>query len=323
MLPNSFFNLARPWAALDLDAVCQYCCLQIPAEDNGQWDIRYPEVLWKDNTVVLLHCQDFLNVDESGCRELIMIENHYGYMSNRVVAITWNIDLAAAYSGPVNIVYFPYHSYEILVNLAASVEKWRPHLQRPRTKKFQCLNGVAKKHRVKTVELIKHYPDSVITLDPELQFEKFTYQEHLAVTNEENFIRLCELIYGDCDVNIVTESLYDHYPGIITEKSIFAWLAYQVPIIIGYPGIVAHARQLGFDMFDDIIDHRYDQYPNSTREHAAINLNHDILLNGIDRLSLHHRLEYNHNHALTWPSRMQAEYQQQVIKIHQRLTMGS
>jgi len=323
MSNNGFFNLNNAWAVLGLNPVCQYCCLQISSENSSQWNIKFPEVTWEDNTIVLLHCQDFVNVDHNGCRELAMIEQYYKSYANRVVAVTWNIDLASVYSGPVNIIYFPYHSYEILVNLAASVEKWRQHLRHPRTKKFQCLNGVAKKHRVKTVELIKHCPDSVITLDPELQFEKFTYQEHLAVTNEENFIRLSELIYGDCDVNIVTESLYDHYPGIITEKSIFAWLAYQVPIIIGYPGIVAHARQLGFDMFDDIVDHSYDQYPNSTREQAAIDLNRDILLNGIDRPSLQHRLEYNHNHALTWPSRMQAEYQQQVIKIHQRLTTGS
>jgi hypothetical protein len=240
-----------------------------------------------------------------------------------VVAVTWNIDLASIYTGPVNLIYFPYHSYEILVNLSNTVEQWQPHLQRPRTKKFQCLNGVAKKHRIKTVELIKHYPSSVITLDPELTLEVFTYREHLAASNEENFLRLSRPIYGDCDINIVTESLYDYYPGIITEKSIFAWLAYQVPIIIGYPGIVEHARQLGFDMFDDVIDHSYDQYPNSTRAQAAIQLNHRVLLDGIDRQRLQSRLEYNHQHALSWPSRMRLQYQQQVKQIYQRLTTGS
>jgi hypothetical protein len=203
------------------------------------------------------------------------------------------------------------------------VEQWQPHLQRPRTKKFQCLNGVAKKHRIKTVELIKHYPSSIITLDPELTLGVFTYREHLATSNEENFHRLARSVYGDCDINIVTESLYNHYPGIISEKSIFAWLAYQVPIIIGYPGIVEHARQLGFDMFDDVIDHSYDQYPNSTRAQAAIQLNHSVLLDGIDRQRLQSRLEYNHQHALSWPSRMQLHYQQQVKQIYQRLTIGS
>jgi hypothetical protein len=323
MLHNSFFDLAVYWKQLGLEPVCQYCCLQIPPEDNGQWEIAFPEVCWNDKTIVIMHCQDFVNVDQHGCRELKIIEQHFGQHANRVVAVTWNIDLASVYSGPVNLVYFPYHSYEILVNLAHTIELWRPNLLHPRTKRFQCLNGVAKKHRAATVELVKDYPNSVVTLDPVLQFKDFTYQQHLAVSNEENFIRLSKSVYGDCDINIVTESLYHHYPGIITEKSVFAWLSYQVPIIVGYPGIVAHARQLGFDMFDDVVDHSYDQYSNITRIQAAIQLNHNLLTSGIDRADLQHRLEYNHRHALTWPDRMRLSYQQQAQQIYQRLITGS
>lgn len=33
----------------------------------------------------------------------------------------------------------------------------------------------------------------------------------------------------------------------------------QFPIILGYDGIVDKLRKLGFDMFDDIIDHSYDK----------------------------------------------------------------
>lgn len=323
MSNNSFFDLAQPWRNIGADPVCQYCCLQIPEEDNGQWDIKFPEVDWKDNTVVVMHCQDFVNIDHNGCRELNMIEQHYGARANRVVAVTWNIDLQSVYTGPVNVVYVPVHSYEILVSLGQTVEQWRPNLQLPRTKRFQCLNGVAKKHRLITVNLIKDYPNSVVTLHPDLQFEEFTYAQHLLVSNEENFTRLSASVYGDCDINIVTESLYYQYPGIITEKSIFAWLAYQVPIIIGYPGIVAHAQQLGFDMFDDVVDHGYDQYSNSTRIQAAIELNRQLLTDGIDRPSLQSRLERNHQHALSWPTRMQLDYQQQVQEIYQRLAVGS
>jgi len=322
MLPNSFFDLTNYWRTAGLDPVCQYCCLQIPADDNGVWNLKFPEVEWNDRTVVILHCQDFVNVDDAGCRELKMIEQHYGDCADRVVAVTWNMDLDKVYSGPVNIVYFPYHSYEILVNLRNTVDQWLPNLQHPRTLKFQCLNGVAKKHRIRTVELVSKYPNSIITLDPEITLAEFTYQQHLAVSNEENFVRLGRSVYGACDINIVTESLYNYYPGIITEKSIFAWLSYQVPIIVGYPGIVAHARQLGFDMFDDIVDHSYDQMPNHLRAQMAVELNHHLLINGIDRARLQSRLEYNHYHALTWPDRMIQNYQQQVDKIHQRLATG-
>lgn len=319
MSNSAFFNLSAAWHNLGADPICQYCCLQIPKNDNGQWDIQYPDVEWKDNTVVVLHCQDFVNVNDTGCRELVMIEQYYGDRANRVVAVTWNIDLAAVYSGPVNIVYFPYHSYEILVNLAATVNQWRPNLQHVRTKRFQSLNGVAKEHRVAVVNLIKNYPDSIVTLDPEIQYAPLTYQDHLSITNEENFIRLSRSVYGDCDINVVTESLYKQRPGIITEKSLFAWLAYQVPIIIGYQGIVSHARQLGFDLFDDLVDHSYDQLPDQARVTAAIELNRKLLLNGIDRSRLQPRLDYNHNHALAWPIRMRDSYNQQTKEIYQRL----
>jgi hypothetical protein len=322
MLPNSFFDLTSCWSTTGLDPVCQYCCLQIPAEDNGMWDLKFPNVEWNDRTVVILHCQDFVNVNNNGCRELNLIEQHYGDRANRVVAVTWNMDLASVYSGPVNIVYFPYHSYELLTNLRNTMNQWLPNLALPRTQRFQCLNGVAKKHRIRTVELVRHYPNSIITLDPHLVLEEFSYRDHLSVSNEENFIRLSRSVYGACDINIVTESLYNHYPGIITEKSIFAWLSLQVPILIGYPGIVAHARSLGFDMFDDVVDHSYDQLPNHLRAQAAIELNNHLLVNGIDRNRLQSRLEHNHQHALTWPDRMRSSYQQQVNAIHQRLTTG-
>jgi hypothetical protein len=322
MLSNSFFDLSRDWRDLGANAVCQYCCLQIPAEDNGQWDLKFPDVEWNDRTVVILHCQDFVNVDADGCRELKLIERHYGNRANRVVAVTWNINLAAVYSGPVKLVYFPYHSYEILVNLANMVDQWLPNLQHARTMRFQCLNGVAKKHRIKTVAALQDYSNAIITLNPDQVLKEFTYQEHLKVSNEENFIRLSKSVYGQCDINIVTESLYSHYPGIITEKSLFAWLAFQVPIIIGYPGIVAHARQLGFDMFDDIVDNSYDSLPNHLRVQAAVELNRNILTNGIDRIKLQSRLEHNHQHALSWPARMRCSYRQQAEQIYQRLTMG-
>jgi len=136
MSHDSFFDLALDWKQLGADPVCQYCCLQIPPADNGLWEIKFPQVAWQDNTVVVLHCQDFVNVDNDGCRELVMIEQHYGSHANRVVAVTWNIDLASVYTGSVNLIYFPYHSYEILVNLSNTVEQWQPHLQRPRTKNF-------------------------------------------------------------------------------------------------------------------------------------------------------------------------------------------
>jgi hypothetical protein len=322
MSVNSFFDLSQNWQHIGIDPICQYCCLQIPKQDNGLWDIKFPEVAWTDRTIVIMHCQDFVNVDSNGCRELELIEQHFGNRAHQVVAVTWNMDLHSVYCGPVNVVYFPYHTYEIISNLKSIKHQWLPNLQHQRTKVFQSLNGVAKKHRILAVELLKQFNNSIITLNPDIRLELFDYRSHLAVSNEENFVKLSS-VYGDCNVNVVTETLYQERPGIITEKTVFAWMAMQVPIIIGYQGIVAHARELGFDMFDDIVDHSYDNYPNHTRVQAAIELNQKILSQGIDRAVIVDRLNQNLEHVLSWPERMSASYQQQIKDIYQRLTTGS
>ncbi len=60
-------------------------------------------------------------------------------------------------------------------------------------------------------------------------------------------------------VSIVHETNnYDHTGIFLTEKSfkVFAW--HQIPIFVATPGHVQVIRELGFDMFDDIIDHSYD-----------------------------------------------------------------
>jgi hypothetical protein len=44
-----------------------------------------------------------------------------------------------------------------------------------------------------------------------------------------------------------------------TEKSAKAYAMGQIPIFLSSPGYVHHLRQMGFDLFDDIIDHRYDR----------------------------------------------------------------
>lgn len=46
--------------------------------------------------------------------------------------------------------------------------------------------------------------------------------------------------------------------AFMSEKSERAFLLGQVPIWISAPGQVSHARDWGFDLFDDVVDHSYD-----------------------------------------------------------------
>ena len=64
-------------------------------------------------------------------------------------------------------------------------------------------------------------------------------------------------------VNIVNETTdFDSNTTMLSEKTfkVFAW--HQIPIFNASKGHVEIVRSLGFDMFDDIINHNYDTAPN-------------------------------------------------------------
>jgi hypothetical protein len=114
--------------------------------------------------------------------------------------------------------------------------------------------------------------------------------------------------------------VYEYRPGIISEKTLFALMSLQVPLIIGYPGIVAHVRGLGFDTFDDVIDTSYDWLPDDVRIEEAIRRNAGVLTHGTDRPALAERLQRNQDLVLAWPEKMIRDYQQRCAEIQGLLT---
>jgi hypothetical protein len=312
--------LCEPWKYLNDKFYYRMNCLQIPAQDNGIWDIAYPEVEWHDDTVVLMHCQDFLNFDGHGCRELHMIEDYFGDKAHRVVVVIWEIDMQERYQGPLNLAYFPWHTFNIIKNLKHIPEAWQPKLLGPRTTRWQCLNGIPRPHRVETVKLLEDLGPGYMSLGQERSLHIFPYHPcYFGTENEDNFINLLP-VYNDAEINVVTETHYEERPGIITEKSLFAFLSLQVPLFIGYRGMIRHIKSLGFDVFEDVIDISYDWLPNSQRVTEAINLNRNVLLKGIDRRHLQERLLKNQQWALSWPTRMINDYFQRCSKIRNYLT---
>lgn len=108
---------------------------------------------------------------------------------------------------------------------------------------------------------IKKFPVSLGHHDNQQHFmmEKFD-QAVINVVQESSYgfdHRSHEIVYkpkysyGWCRVN--SDRLF------FTEKSAKPFLTSQLPLFIAAPGFVDRLRTLGFDMFDDIIDHSYDQ----------------------------------------------------------------
>lgn len=99
--------------------------------------------------------------------------------------------------------------------------------------------------------------------------------------NVGNFSRSLVKKYRDSFVEVVAESSFTTPSFNITEKTLNSIYGCNFPIILCSSGTVAHLRELGFDMFDDVIDHSYDQIDNPLdRLLSAIDSNIEILTNG-------------------------------------------
>ena len=118
-------------------------------------------------------------------------------------------------------------------------------------------------------------------------------------------------IFSTCLFNIVAETSSQHnrqgWLGMfITEKTFKAFALKQIPLWWAVPGLVDEVRNLGFDMFDDLIDHTYDQIDNEDQRLTAlidqiklIDTKYSLDQCNDLRISIRSRLEHNFNLVLS------------------------
>lgn len=102
-------------------------------------------------------------------------------------------------------------------------------------------------------------------------------------------------IYKDTSISLVTETYPDAKRGLfITEKSYKPIANCHFQIWVAQPGMVDFFRSLGFDMFDDFLDHSYDTIINDINrfEYAISSLN--IALYKIQRLTDNQKTDFQH-----------------------------
>lgn len=110
------------------------------------------------------------------------------------------------------------------------------------------------------------------------EYDIYGEQQNNNIMNFNNNLRYR---YQNSFVEIVTESSFCSPAYMLTEKTMHAFYGCNFPIILAGSGAVAHLRGVGFDMFDDIIDHSYDLQNNPIdRITQAIDLNERLLLDG-------------------------------------------
>ena len=297
----------------------EHNAFQIPYHPNTAWPLRLPDVEFNYNTIVFLHFQDFITVRDGRIVELDLVADHYGDRANQIVVMHWPHAMYRYYQGPINLIEFDLHEYTILKNLHRRWPEWQHMFDRPHTHAWQCLNGRMCPHRYQVKEILQHWPNGILSYHDQIPLPEWAYSTYRGTENEDNFIRLIN-VYGSCSVNIVTETQYDSAPGIITEKTIMAMLSEQILIVIGYPGIVADCKELGFDMFDDVVDTSYDQLPNEIRAEQAILRNQDLIQGHIDLSPYRQRLRAQREFLLDdYPTIMEIRFQRDCERLISKL----
>jgi small subunit ribosomal protein S8 len=116
------------------------------------------------------------------------------------------------------------------------------------------------------------------TLDTE---SEEIYDELAPNDNFGNFDRVLRRKYENSFIEIVSETTFCSRSYNLTEKTTHAFYGCNFPIILSGCGAIQHLRDVGFDMFDDIIDHRYGDLENPIdRVSRAIDDNEHLLCNG-------------------------------------------
>jgi len=280
-----------------------------PYSSKTGWPLELTKIEFGERTLAQVHFPDFVTLrDDGSCVELEQIEKFYGNNANQILVTHWTHDLDRFYTGPVNLIRFSNHNLDTVVSLRDRFDEWKHILDQPRTSAWQCLNGRICTHRRLTANMLKSFDNGWLSLGTDIPLPEHAYDRYPGCENDDNFMALA-YIYGSTAVNIVTETEFFEPTGIVTEKTLHAVMAEQIPIVIGHKGIVEHCRHMGIDMFDDLVNTSYDTVDGVARISAAIELNRDLIAGRIDLAPYKKRLQRNREYVL-WSlvDKMQADF---------------
>lgn len=304
---------------LGFNVTAVYNCYDPIYNHDTGWPLKLPEVNFNRDTLVLLHFQDFVTIKDGRVLELQQVEEFYKEHSNQVLVTYWNHGLDQVYTGPVNIIEFSNHNYDIALVLANRWSEWQHITEQPKTVPWQCLNGRMCLHRRRAVDVLLNYAPGFLSYGNEIPLPEWSYSTYRGTENDDNFIRLAN-VYGSAAVNIVTETEYNTAPGIISEKTLMAFAAEQIPIVLGHRDIVKHCEELGFDMFTDLVDTSYDTLPNDIRLERALELNRDLIEGKIDLAPYKQRLADQRKFLLDdYPTIMQMRWERAAEQLAHKL----
>ena len=171
-------------------------------------------------------------------------DSFYGIYSYQPADQTWQPD--RDYSFGVNRLEFK--RMRILLNLYHTLGVDRGYVN------FNCEVDMRASHSV--AQLQQHFLDQLVHANPKELKSLDQLAKHMPI---KNYTIHHDQIYTRSWLNIIVETYSSDNVVALSEK-IFRCLVTPVPWI-SYSGryTIARLRALGFDVLDDIVDHRYDQ----------------------------------------------------------------
>jgi len=252
----------------------------------------------RQNQLLVINCSmdPFNNAVYDFCNQILQLRYHSDFL-------ILSPDVHDPSSQNDNIVYYPYwflflrkkHEPHPKTTISNSIRRY----------KISCLNGRARPHRI----------ENFMKARKKIWFNQMLFSFHnafcadteqkeqpgLTFANEHILPEFLELLstlparmpvriphdnnftfdpaYTDTYINFVTETGVHENELFISEKAFKPLLAGQFGIWLGSPGLVSYLRFIGFDVFDDYIDHRYDNEPNWHRRIDMIHCQIEQLLN--------------------------------------------
>ncbi len=117
-----------------------------------------------------------------------------------------------------------------------------------------------------------------ISIAPDSPTSSMNIYKNMDNDNIFNYNNCLVDLYKNSFVEIVSETSYNELSFNVTEKIQNCIYGANFPLIVSSPGYVEFMRQMGIDMFDDIIDHSYDKEPDpAKRIHKMITDNIELL----------------------------------------------
>lgn len=162
------------------------------------------------------------------------------------------------------------------------------------------------RHDVSRTAMLQGYPQFYNNQD--LAVDHYQIYESTN-DNVTNFNQSLRAKYQNSFAELVTESSFSAPSFMITEKFLNSVYGCNFPILLSGAGAVAHLRDIGFDMFDDIVNHNYDLITNPfDRIISAVEDNKKLLLDAENCKKLwmenKDRFDYNiniaKNHMYSW-----------------------